>query len=103
MSRTDASRVNPAIYVPTTFFELAKIAASGRLGPLGAGSASEHGSAPPVAYPSHKAFQRPLKPPSLLGVKPSAYGRLIKPAGALFARSERALKARAAPRMMDYL
>lgn len=32
MSRTDASRVNPAIYVPTTFFELAKIAASGRLG-----------------------------------------------------------------------
>lgn len=26
MSRTDASRVNPASYVPTTFFELAKIA-----------------------------------------------------------------------------
>jgi hypothetical protein len=32
MSRTGASRVNPASYVPTTFFELAKIAASGRLG-----------------------------------------------------------------------
>ncbi|MGA3716076.1 hypothetical protein, partial [Escherichia coli] len=56
-----------------------------------------------VVFPSHKAFQRPLKPPSLLGVKPSAYGRLIKPARALLARSERALKARAAPRMMDYL
>ncbi|OBZ97397.1 hypothetical protein ADU59_01285 (plasmid) [Pararhizobium polonicum] len=32
MSRTGASRVNPAGYVPTRFFELAKIAASGRLG-----------------------------------------------------------------------
>lgn len=32
MSRTDASRINPARYVPTRFFELAKIAASGRLG-----------------------------------------------------------------------
>ncbi|UHS59764.1 sensor histidine kinase [Agrobacterium vaccinii] len=32
MSRTGASLVNPEGYVPTTFFELAKIAASGRLG-----------------------------------------------------------------------
>ncbi|MBB4279231.1 threonine transporter RhtB [Rhizobium mongolense] len=36
MSRAGASRVNPASYVPTTFFELAKIAASGRLGQIAA-------------------------------------------------------------------
>ncbi|NKL44036.1 hypothetical protein E0H61_06345 [Rhizobium leguminosarum bv. viciae] len=35
MSRTGASRVNPAGYVPTRFCELAKIAASGRLGHIG--------------------------------------------------------------------
>lgn len=32
MSRAGAAQVNPAGHVPTTFFELAKIAASGRLG-----------------------------------------------------------------------
>ena len=32
MSRASASQVNPTSHVPTTFFELAKIAASGRLG-----------------------------------------------------------------------
>lgn len=32
MSRTGESRVSPAGYVPKRFFELAKIAASGRLG-----------------------------------------------------------------------
>ena len=33
MSRAGTAQVNPAGHVPTTFFELAKNTASGRLGP----------------------------------------------------------------------